>query len=52
MRAQCFSVRVRRTVVCVALGMFKSAENWVAVSLCLRVVCGRFFVAGVFGGCS
>ena len=38
MRAQCFSILVRRTVVCTALGMFKSAENWAWRRLCVFVV--------------
>ena len=41
-----FSVRVWRTVVCVALSTFKSAENWgVAVSLCVRgEICRGWYV--------
>ena len=45
-----FSVRVWRTVVCVALSTFKSAEKWAWQCLCVFVV--RFVVAGMFGGCT
>ena len=37
-RAQCLSVRVRRTVVCATLGMFNSAEYWAWRCLCVFVV--------------